>query len=271
MIRYLVPNGITAMSLAFGVLSIQASLRGDARHAAWWILTCVLTDKLDGIAARALKASSEFGLQLDSMADLVSFGVAPAALVYGFFTAHADAGWAAGWQRPAIAVIAVGYAVAAAVRLARFNIITGEAPGSDRFFFGIPSTFAGAIVASTLLLLIKYGEPAWGGATAGDWRLLGAARLDRLMPWLPWLVVVAAAAMVAPLRVPKIGKSKIVFFDVALVGNAALCAPVMLLRRLPEYLAATSLVYFTLALGFHLVVRSASQFKPPPYFSKRAA
>ena len=101
-LRYLVPNALTSMSVALGLLSIQASLAGSYRMAAWWAMYCVLTDKLDGLAARALKASSGFGAQLDSFADFLSFGVAPATLVVGFFASRQDLGWTEGWRATAL-------------------------------------------------------------------------------------------------------------------------------------------------------------------------
>ena len=126
MIRYLLPNAITSASIVFGVLSIHASIAGHWQVAVWWALYCVLFDKLDGFVARALRATSSFGMQLDSLADLVAFGVAPAVLIHGFFSAHPELGWTSGWRVTALSALSVGYIVCAAIRLARFNVITGE-------------------------------------------------------------------------------------------------------------------------------------------------
>src|SRR5438094_85515 len=92
--RYLVPNAITATSLTFAILSVINSIDGNTVPAAWFALYCVLTDKLDGFAARLLGGSSAFGVQFDSFADFASFGVAPAALFYSFLAAAPPLGFA---------------------------------------------------------------------------------------------------------------------------------------------------------------------------------
>ena len=81
-LKYLIPNSCTAFSLVLGLASIVNSMHGNLEMAAWMILWGVLLDKLDGTFARLLNASSPFGAQLDSFADFVSFGMAPAALFY---------------------------------------------------------------------------------------------------------------------------------------------------------------------------------------------
>ena len=80
--RTLVPNLFTATSAVFGMVSMWMSVEGNFEWAAWFIFWCVLLDKADGTAARLLKGSSRFGMEFDSMADLVSFGLAPAVMVF---------------------------------------------------------------------------------------------------------------------------------------------------------------------------------------------
>ena len=80
-LRYTVPNGFTSLSLLLGIASIVTSQIGELELAAWIIVWCGLLDVLDGLSARLLKATSDFGAEFDSMADLVSFGVAPAVLM----------------------------------------------------------------------------------------------------------------------------------------------------------------------------------------------
>ena len=74
-LRYLAPNLITAASLVFGLVSLSAAHRGDWRLAGWMIIYAVMCDRLDGLVARRLKATSEFGVQLDSFADFLNFGL----------------------------------------------------------------------------------------------------------------------------------------------------------------------------------------------------
>ena len=82
LLRYAAPNLITALALLFGMLSIAASLEGRFVAAGWWIIYAVVSDRLDGLVARLLRATSELGVQLDSLADFMNFGLAPAILVF---------------------------------------------------------------------------------------------------------------------------------------------------------------------------------------------
>ncbi|MSP60301.1 MAG: hypothetical protein EXR72_08165 [Myxococcales bacterium] len=267
MLRFLVPNAITSLSIAFAVLGIQAAASGRFRDGAWWLVYCVLTDKVDGVAARALKASSPFGMQLDSLADLVAFGVAPATLVYAFFSTHAGAGWTEGWRTVALAGIAVGYVICTALRLARFNVIS-DVPGAERVFFGTPSTFAGGTLVALFATLLKYGDPAWGEWSARDVRLLGGLRLDVAMPLLPWFVAVAAVAMVSNLRVPKIGRTRSRLVNATLLVWLAVCYGVGFARLLPEFLAASAVTAFGVAVGYHLLSGAGRGAKPPWLFPR---
>jgi len=81
-LRYSIPNSFTALSLLLGLGSIVTTQIGELEFAAWLIVWCGLLDTMDGVAARVLKATSSFGAEFDSMADLVSFGVAPAILIF---------------------------------------------------------------------------------------------------------------------------------------------------------------------------------------------
>src|ERR1041385_7290291 len=88
--RYLAPNLITLSSMIFGLVSLWSAHTGNFPLAAWMIIYAVLTDRLDGLVARALKATSELGMQLDSFADFLNFGVAPAFLVLAYLSGRPD-------------------------------------------------------------------------------------------------------------------------------------------------------------------------------------
>lgn len=124
---YIVPNAITLISMFFGFLSITWSIQGDFSTACIALLLSALMDGLDGKVARLTNSASEFGVQFDSLADLVAFGIAPAVLMYQ-------------WQLNALgrfgATIAFVYAACGALRLARFNISAHS--GSKRYFMGLP-------------------------------------------------------------------------------------------------------------------------------------
>ena len=141
---YLLPNLITAGSLFFGLLSLKYSIDGRLHenmelfvYAAYAILAAAVCDALDGSVARLTHTQSSFGVQLDSLCDLVSFGVAPAILIYNF--ALHD------FTRLGFCVCFI-YVACGALRLARFNVQTslGKASGN---FTGIPIPMAAAPVA----------------------------------------------------------------------------------------------------------------------------
>src|SRR5262249_28758990 len=132
-LRYLAPNLVTLASLLFGILSIGASLQGRFIDAGWFTVFAVLTDKLDGSVARLVRGESELGVQLDSFADFLNFGIAPATLWYAFF-GHWDAGpFAAGIGRDVLIGACVVWVLAVTFRLARYNIV-GNDPSCDRIF-----------------------------------------------------------------------------------------------------------------------------------------
>jgi len=139
----LLPSIITVGNLFCGYASIVHAMRGDYVGAAPYIGFAIVLDMLDGRIARMTGTTSAFGLELDSLADMVSFGLAPAVLVFGWgMSGLGKFGWAAGFV----------YVAATAMRLARFNI---QSPGQadKRYFLGMPSPPAAGVPASTVFLL----------------------------------------------------------------------------------------------------------------------
>jgi len=134
----LLPNLLTSGNLAAGFFAIVASARGDVDRAVVAILFAMVCDLFDGRLARRVGATSPFGAEYDSIADAVSFGVAPAVLAF-HFGGLAELGWT-GW------VLAFAYVVCAALRLARFNVSSGRY--KDRFQ-GLPSPAAAGMVVTT--------------------------------------------------------------------------------------------------------------------------
>jgi CDP-diacylglycerol--serine O-phosphatidyltransferase len=117
----------------------------------WLIFLAMVFDALDGHVARLAKTSSDFGAQLDSLCDLVTFGIAPAFLMVKMVPAFTY------WHREAVWVIAATYAVCAALRLARFNVETGE-EDDHMHFSGLPSPAAAASVASFAILFYTLNQ-----------------------------------------------------------------------------------------------------------------
>ena len=138
---YLLPSIFTTFALFAGFYSIVASINGDYTLAAISIMVAMLWDTLDGRVARLTNTQSAFGAEYDSLSDLVSFGVAPALLVYEW--SLSDLG-RIGWLAAFI------YLVCAALRLARFNTQVGAA--DKRYFQGLPSPAAAGVIASMIWL-----------------------------------------------------------------------------------------------------------------------
>ncbi|MGZ3439435.1 MAG: CDP-alcohol phosphatidyltransferase family protein [Polyangia bacterium] len=252
--RYLVPNAFTAASLVFAVLAIEDAIRGRIIAAAWWALYGTLTDRLDGAAAKALKASSEFGVQFDSLADLSIFGVAPPAFFYAFYARLPELGWSTPPARAALVAMCVAWTLATAIRLARFNVASAHAPVTH--YLGTPSTMTAGIVGVAFLTALKYSDPAWiAPETTDRLRLLGPARLDGVLPWMPLALAIGAVGMLSPLRVPKLGKSKSRVLTVVLVVTAGAGYVAGLFHQVPEYMLAGGLVYLGACVVFHLRTR----------------
>ncbi len=139
-----IPNALTALNLIFGIGAIISTFEGRFYEAALFIVAAMISDGLDGRVARYLNASSEFGKELDSLCDLVSFGVAPAILSYAFLLK--DLPGMTGY------IVAAFFATCGALRLARFNVNTGVVKG---YFMGLPIPAAGCVVATFIMLGIK--------------------------------------------------------------------------------------------------------------------
>ena len=89
-LRYLAPNVITLSSMIFGLVSLWSAHNGDFTLAGWMVIYAVLTDRLDGLVARAVKGTSELGMQLDSFADFLNFGIAPAFMTLCYLNSRSD-------------------------------------------------------------------------------------------------------------------------------------------------------------------------------------
>jgi CDP-diacylglycerol---serine O-phosphatidyltransferase len=191
-LRFALVNSCTLASLTLGLLAIFLAMQGDIRPAAACLVACVVFDGLDGALARKLGVSSPFGAQMDSLADMCSFGLAAPVVVYASL-AHSV-------PTPAAAVACVLVAACAAIRLARFNV----SPKDGKFFCGVPTTMAAAVLAVTVLL----GLPLPGLALLAGVALLAFAmvssfpyaKLARLMKMPPWMWLLPAVGALVDVR-----------------------------------------------------------------------
>jgi CDP-diacylglycerol--serine O-phosphatidyltransferase len=153
-----IPNFITSLNLASGFLAIIFTLKGNIVTASWLIFAAMIFDFLDGFSARLLKAYSDIGKELDSLADVVSFGVAPALIIYNLIDASlsSDITAIAGKNESINALILfspVIMPVCAALRLAIFNIDETQ----TRSFKGLP-TPANAIAVISVVIAARYSD-----------------------------------------------------------------------------------------------------------------
>jgi len=137
---YILPNLITLSSMFAGFYSIIASYNSDYERAAWAIMIASVFDVLDGWVARMTHTATRFGIEIDSLSDVISFGVAPGVLVYMWtLSSFGKVGWLGSFFLVACA----------ALRLARFNVQMGGA--EKKHFTGLPTPAAALVIASTVL------------------------------------------------------------------------------------------------------------------------
>jgi CDP-diacylglycerol---serine O-phosphatidyltransferase len=169
---YILPNTLTLCGMFLGFYAILASLKGNYLHASWAIIFATVFDGLDGWVARLTHSTTRFGIELDSLSDLVAFGVAPAVMLYK---------WAlAPFGRVGVA-FAFLFLACGALRLARYNVQMGSA--ESKAFTGMPIPAAATIVST---LVIFYHEM---------WETLPGRNV-----YILFLTIVLAVLMVSTLR-----------------------------------------------------------------------
>lgn len=248
---YILPSMFTVANLLCGYYAILATLEGGAPNfdnAARAIGLAILFDSFDGRVARAMGTNSEFGKQFDSLADVVSFGMAPAFLAYAWGV-HASAALVSpetfhltqfGWM------IGFFYLGCCAWRLARFNI-QGMAPGGSRFFAGMPTPAAAGMIAATVHAFVNPIQDA---------------RLSLL--WLA-LVLVLGILMSSSIRYysfkdfqwTRRQPSLAIVLLVLLIGSVVLFSQVVLLAMASAYVAHGVTFYLVRSVRHRLASRHA--------------
>ncbi|HEX2218594.1 MAG TPA: CDP-diacylglycerol--serine O-phosphatidyltransferase [Gemmatimonadales bacterium] len=175
------PSAFTLGNLFFGFWAIVSAFNGNFRWAGWFIVFAGILDMLDGRVARLSGTGSRFGAELDSLVDVISFGVAPALLIY--FLDFSSAGRFA-W------ILCFIYVTAVALRLARFNVLSAGKP-STGWFTGLPSPSAGM----TLAVYYPFSQT--------DWYRASIAYLDLQHQGLVVLMLLLAVLMVSNVKYPK--------------------------------------------------------------------
>lgn len=224
--RYVLPNLVTLLALCLGLTAIRFAFEERYEMAVYAIVAAAVLDGLDGRIARALKSTSRFGAELDSLADFIDFGVAPAVLLYFWSLNEIKSfGWFA----------ALVFAVACALRLARFNVALDDPDKPEwknEFFTGMPSPAGAVIVMLPIYLHLSIVD----------------------MPAERWLVpieiaymLVIAFLMISPLphfsgkKLGRVPREKFIF-----VLFGVIFAILLLITSTMEVLAILSLVYLAL-------------------------
>jgi len=218
-VRYSIPNIFTAASLILGFAAIITSQHGNIEQAAWMIVWCGILDVMDGLTARLLNATSPFGAEFDSMADLISFGVAPAIIMLNAvlhingLDQYSNEFWI-------LSLSVSAFVLAGALRLARYNI-TNDKPIKG-WFSGLPITGAGAgLTATAVILLMRY-------QTELD------ANLINLL--VPIFMVVLTVCMVSTFKFPKMMKRDGFYINTFQVINFTASCYCAVTRSYPEFL-----------------------------------
>ncbi|MBB3963828.1 CDP-diacylglycerol--serine O-phosphatidyltransferase [Rhizobium metallidurans] len=178
-LRLVVPNLITILAICAGLTGIRLAFENRYELAVGMVLVAAFLDGIDGRVARLMKATSKFGAQMDSLADIVNFGVAPALVVYVFAL---DEARSLGW------IAALIYAIAAGLRLARFNVMSereNKATWQSEYFVGVPAP-AGAMLVLLPVYLGFLGistDKTFGYVSAGYTVLIAFLLISRLPVW----------------------------------------------------------------------------------------
>lgn len=156
-IRNNIPNAITLLNLLSGSVAIVMAFSGSLVVAGWFIILAAFFDFCDGLVARLLDAKSGIGAQLDSLADVISFGLAPSVIIYLMLADHPNLPSLTAGNVGLVPFTAFLIVIASAYRLARFN----NDPGQELVFSGLPTPSTGLFIASLPLVLKRYHDSAW--------------------------------------------------------------------------------------------------------------
>ncbi len=174
----LLPSAVTVLALCAGLSAIKFALDGQLGLALAMVGAASVLDALDGRIARLLDATSRIGAELDSLADAVSFGVAPALVLYVTVLGTTNGGW----------VVALVFVVSIVLRLARFNTLLDDESApvyAKEFFTGVPSPAGGLLALLPVALLLQFGDGWWASTVAASvWVLLVATAVISRIPTL---------------------------------------------------------------------------------------
>ena len=182
----LLPSIITAANMGLGFYSMTASIRENWSLAAWCTIVSIFLDIFDGRIARWTKSASKFGVEFDSLADLISFGVAPALMMYLLVLKD--------YGRVGFAIVLL-FVICGALRLARFNLKAFAEEESSPYFVGLPIPAAGGILASFVILY-----DIWSAGKKARTIKLVMKQIPAFFHLLPGIIFILAVLIVSGLR-----------------------------------------------------------------------
>ena len=265
-LRYFAPNAVTSLALLFGLLSFVATHEGRFVDAGWLIIWSVLLDRVDGFVARAVRGTSSFGVQMDSFADAINFGVAPSFLVWVSLSSVPALGFDQGIGRVLLLVACGTWTLANVFRLAKFNVVSEAGPN---VFFGVPTTLAAGVLGIWYLVLHKYSAP---GALLGSpdafesFKLFGNFTIS-ITAWsyLPAAMLVGAFLMVSNLPTPKLGKLKYKSVTAVVAVSVLLGYICGFARYMPDFMALMPSTWLVVSLVWSQVSAQARGLRAPPF------
>ena len=241
--RYLLPNILTLGGVCLGISSIKFSIDGNFNLAVILILLAAILDALDGRVARLIKGTSEFGKELDSLTDFVSFGIAPVLILYFWeLNNYGKLGWA----------IALIYSVCCVLRLARFNLTKNENDHEwkNNFFEGVPSPAGGLLILTPLIYEL----------TELNFNL-------NIKSLTPFLTVLIALLLVSKIPTPSLKKISISSKTTVFLLLSAGIIFIALLFYTFETLLVFSLIYL-ISIPLTLLIYKKQQKKYTPKISE---
>ena len=220
--KILIPNFFTGMNMLIGLVSIFYSISGDFINAAWLIMLATVLDKLDGTTARLFNASSDFGVEFDSFSDFVSFSLAPAILVFSYFSKIPGIKIL---EHPYFVAVVPLYVIFCAVRLARYNSYQSE---DHDYFSGLTSTMSGGLIAAYMAFAIENQE-MFGFLLSTD--------------IVAGMMLLQAFLMLLPFKYPKLKMPKNKLLRVVGISYFLFMCCLIFMRRLPWLLYISSILF----------------------------
>ncbi|MDA3863554.1 MAG: CDP-alcohol phosphatidyltransferase family protein [Deltaproteobacteria bacterium] len=257
--RYFIPTSITLSSLILALLSVMYAMEEELVTAFWLSFLCTLFDRFDGIVARKLNATGNFGMELDSLVDLMAFGATPAILLYkvtSTFSPHFD-----GKLKFLPMIVASFWVIASSLRLAKFNVVA-QAKKFNSIFQGIPMPIAAGFILAPMLVLAKYNTAFNYNVTGFDPRIMGTFSGSH---WIYTLLLGWGAligyGMISHLRVPKLSKPPQDWRKTYMLINALLVYICIVFRVFPEFLLFVAMQFLFISLYFHFFTEARKQEK----------